>query len=158
MFLLGRIYRTAQTAQTPCADMRASALVAPDSRVFDRTALLTVRCRHGILLSFADLKTGERFAYGMAAVAHLRATGLPITTVWYDVGDGRFFSAMSRFPELRGVRPVLPAMHARMHTVACRVRWEGAAAPGVGDPVSELSEHKNRALALVCLGRTREAG
>ena len=104
------------------------------------------------------LKTGERFAYSMAAVAHLRAAGLPIATVWYDVGDGRVFSAMSRFLELRGVRPVLRAMHARMHTVTCCVRWEGAAAPGVGDPLSELSEHKKRALALVCLGRKREVG
>lgn len=129
--------------------MRASALTAPDSRVFDRTGLLTVRCRHGILLALVDLRTGERFAYSMAAVAHLRNAGLPVHTLWYDVADGRLDAAMKRHPELAGIRPVLPAMHARMHTIACRVVWEGAAAPGVGDPLSELSEHKNRELAMV---------
>ena len=129
--------------------MRASALTAPDSRVFDRTGLLTVRCRHGILLALVDLRTGERFAYSMAAVAHLRNAGLPVHTLWSDVADGRLDAAMKRPPELAGIRPVLPAMHARMHTIACRVVWEGAAAPGVGDPLSELSEHKNRELAMV---------
>ena len=52
-----------------------------------------------------------------------------------------------------------PAMHARMHArIACRVVWEGAAAPGVGDPLSELSDHKNRELATVaCSGSSSSA-
>ena len=134
-----------------CANIRASALVARAAGVYDRSGLLTVRCRHAVLLRMVDVPTGERFAYSFAAIAALCARGLPVKYVWYDVGDGRFAAAMRHYTEFAGIKPVLPAMHAHMHGTACRVQYEGVACPGAGLPNSELSEQENRRLAMVRL-------
>ena len=143
-----------------CANIRASALVARAAGVYDRSGLLTVRCRHAVLLRMVDVPTGERFAYSFAAIAALCARGLPVKYVWYDVGDGRFAAAMRHYTEFAGIKPVLPAMHAHMHGTACRVRagepaaCNGASARGLaeGAPRRQLSMLRTRRRA--CAGAT----
>jgi Kyakuja-Dileera-Zisupton transposase len=139
----------AADADGACANMRASTATARDQRGFDRSGLLTVRCRHALLLAAADVSGGEKFSYALAAVAQLRALALPIVRVWYDVGDGRLDAAMRQYPQLAGVRPLLPELHARMHAASCQVLWAGTTVAGAGLPNSELSEQENRRLGLV---------
>lgn len=129
--------------------MRASTASARDEKGFDRTGILTVRCRHAILLAAVVMTSGEKFAYSLAALAHLLAKGLPISRLWYDVGDGRLYSAMQAFQNLQGVVPLLPELHAKMHAVRCQLLWAGTMRAGAGLPNSELSEQENRRLGLV---------
>lgn len=133
----------------PCASMRASTATAHEAKGFDRTGIITVRCRHAILLAAVVMTSGEKFAYSLAALGHLLAKGLPITRLWYDVGDGRLHAAMQAFERLRGITPMLPELHAKMHALSCQLIWAGTMAEGAGLPNSELSEQENRRLGLV---------
>lgn len=130
--------------------MKASATTAPGRRGFDRTGVVTARCRHAFLLAAADMTGGERFAYTLAIIARLQSAGLSIKRLWYDVGDGRFDATLKSFaPVFTAVRPMLPDFHARMHAVHCQLNWAGITQVGSGLPNSELSEQENRRIGLV---------
>jgi len=129
--------------------MRASSLNAHDAGSWDQNGLLTLRCRHSMSMAFVAISGGEKFAYGLAGLAYLLQDGFQVHRAWYDVGDGRFYAALQAFDHLRGIRPMLPELHARMHALRCQVLWAGTAATGAGLPNSELSEQEFRRLGLV---------
>jgi len=139
-----------QTAEgEACADMRASTTKSAAHSGFDRTGLLTGRCRHSILQFLVPMTSGEKFCYSLAAIHDLLDRGLNVKRIWYDIGDGRYASALRRFPKFIECTCMLPAMHAHMHPLPCRLRWAGLAFEGAGLPNSEASEQENRRLGLV---------
>ena len=137
--------------------MKASAANARDQPGYDRSGVITMRCRHSILLSIADVTGGEKFSYSLDMLRPLCAKYPDLERLWYDVGDKRLDAAMRRYPEFEKVRPLLPRLHARMHNIACQLLWDGLTVLRAGLPNSELSEQENRRLGLVRTTRGRDA-
>ena len=95
------------------------------------------------------MTSGEKFAYALALLSVLKKMAPNIRRLWYDVGDRRFESALLNFPELAGIQPMLPRLHAHMHARRCHLLYNGLTFASAGLPNSELSEQENRWLGLV---------
>ena len=95
----------------------------------DITALGAILCRHGLLMAMMDIKTGERYIYGILLLCHLMFNSLPdgdilpVKVLWYDI-NCRFAPYMRRWAEklpqpmkeavLRVLTP-LPSFHKYAH-------------------------------------------
>ena len=129
--------------------MKASTPFARSQRGLDQTGIATARCRHAFLLSAVSMTSGEKFAYALAMLSVLKKLARNLCRLWYDVGDRRFESALLNYPELAGIQPMLPRLHAHMHARRCHLLYNGLTFTSAGLPNSELSEQENRWLGLV---------
>ena len=148
-WVTANLAKAAAERETPCADMKASTVVARDQRGYDESGVATARCKHALLLAATSMSGGETFANSLALVATLREVAPELSRLWYDVGDARLEATIRTFPELEGVQPMLPRMHARMHGRACQILYDGITFKGAGLPNSELSEQENRRMGAV---------